>query len=106
MRLAVCAPIHIHNKHTWGGDDVTVTGHVRAGTGYRNKFQIENRGPLTNQAPFLCRGSSFSQMERTIIVKFLVVRSMASAVVTSVSGASGTDKSKFSKVSYVTPMSY
>jgi hypothetical protein len=42
-------------------------------------------------------------MERTIVVKYLVARSRASAVVTSVSGASGIDKSKFSKFAYITP---
>ncbi len=31
---------------------LTLIGHPRAGMGYRNEFQTENYGPLTNQALF------------------------------------------------------
>ena len=30
----------------WGGDDVTMIGHARAGMGYRHKFQTENSKTL------------------------------------------------------------
>ena len=48
------------------GDHVTVTGHVGAGTGYRNEFQTKNYVPLTTQDVFLvlCRVCSFSNLGR------------------------------------------
>ena len=36
-----------------GGDHVTMIGNARAGIGYRNEFQAENYGLLTNQVLFV-----------------------------------------------------
>jgi hypothetical protein len=49
-----------------GGDHVTMTGHVRAGMGYRNQFQTENNGLLTQQTP-LPMGCALSHMRDTYI---------------------------------------
>jgi len=35
-----------------GSDHVILIGHARAAMGYRNEFQTENYGPLTNKSPF------------------------------------------------------
>ena len=45
-----------------GSDHVTLIGHPRAGMGYRNEFQTENYGPLTNQFFFPSMGCFLSHM--------------------------------------------
>ncbi len=42
---------------------VTMIGHARTGVGYRNEFQTENYGLLTNQDIFLLWVYSFSHVE-------------------------------------------
>jgi hypothetical protein len=59
-------PVFIGILSVWGVH-VTVTGHMGAGTGYRNEFQTENSGPLTTQALFLYGVCSFSQLQRMIL---------------------------------------
>ena len=44
-----------------GGDHVTMIGHAGAGMGYRNEFQTENYGLLTNHALF-AYGRALSHM--------------------------------------------
>jgi hypothetical protein len=55
------------------GDHVTVIWHVREEMGYRNEFQTENYGPLTNQSLFLNGVCSFSQLGHMIIEKFAYI---------------------------------
>ncbi len=55
-----------------GSDHVTLIGNARAGMGYRNEFQAENYGPLTNHALIPCGVCSFSSwhVERMSMLKF------------------------------------
>ena len=45
-------------------------GHARAGMGYRNEFQTENYGLLTNQTLFIYGVCSFSHVEHMSMLKF------------------------------------